>query len=311
MILFVLLTSTIILYSQNTTGAGETYLKIVNPLTGDGLFDFNTIQKSVGDTFVINITIEDVELLFAWQIALKWNDSQLAYANVSIPPDNILGTLLTVGPPVIVPGMLIFGALDSTISGRNGSGTLAQVTLRIIQPVNSTHQLIQSGLTFENLSTDTFLLDVTLQDINFNPTEGSYSYRYTPTIQGFWYPTCPYPYVPSNQTRINEAVIVKANLSGFAVGDVVFRFRRQDQDWFNTTMLYNTTDELWTQTIPAQNQNCTMEFLLDVRDTEGLIITSSTYSFYVKPLPTGDINGDGTTNMRDIQICILNFGKHA
>jgi len=127
------------------------------------------------------------------------------------------------------------------------------------------------------------------------------------------FPTCPPPYVPLNQTRTNEPVVVKANVTalGREIVEVVLKFRKQGGQWFNTTMSYNETENLWVQIIPGQNENCTVEFFMDIYDQWGYLVRSDNYSFTVKLLPKGDVNGDGVTNMKDIALCIVHFNERS
>jgi hypothetical protein len=88
-------------------------------------------------------------------------------------------------------------------------------------------------------------------------------------------------------------------------------------------MTYNSTSGLWTRIIPAQSGNSTIELFITTCDVAGNWATSSLTSYKVKPLPLGDVNGDGVTNMRDIaflvlhfnvrvlDLAILNFNQHA
>jgi hypothetical protein len=123
------------------------------------------------------------------------------------------------------------------------------------------------------------------------------------------YPTCPYPYVPSNQTRINEPTLVKVNASD-SVEKATLYFRRTGKQWFAVDMVFNDTESLWAQTIPGQSENCTIELFVTVWDIYGLSATSSTYSLTVRPLPVGDLNGDDHVDMKDIRIVAKQFGQH-
>ena len=74
-------------------------------------------------------------------------------------------------------------------------------------------------------------------------------------------------------------------------------------------MVYNETEKLWVQLIPGQYPNCTIEFFIEAWDISEFCLLSPMYSFNVKALPIGDLNGDGVVNMRDIGIVCQNFGK--
>lgn len=124
------------------------------------------------------------------------------------------------------------------------------------------------------------------------------------------FPICPPPYIPSNQTRTNEPVRVEVNATG-PVEEVLLKFRRTGEQWYNTSMNFNDTEGVWAQMIPGQAENCTMELLVEVWDTYGLHITSTTYSFSIKALIPGDINGDGRVDIKDVYKVCQNYGKTA
>jgi hypothetical protein len=305
---FALFASLIAVQNLKTTAAGQTSLSLVNPLTGDGWFNFTTFEKNLNDVFVINITVEDVAYLCTWQFELSWNSSLLTFVDVTIPPDNVFES-----NPIFnysdawTPGVFFCGGgLVNVSESFTGSGILCQIRLKIIQ------NDCNSNLSFEGIGVDTYLIDNGGKDILFTPINGYYSYTTAQIIGASWLPTCPPPYVNSNQTRINEPVLVKVNLTGFPPQMpstcVVLKFRRTVSSWFNTTMSFNSTEALWIQTLPGQSSNCTIEFFIEVQ-LSTVTRTSSAYSFYVKPLAKGDVNGDGIVNMRDITICILNFNK--
>ncbi len=366
---------------------------------------------TVGDTFIVNITVTNVTNLGSWMFTLQWNSSILTYNGVSLPSDNVFAgkNPVVAGPDTSVIGQVTYGvAAGPGQIGFTGSGTLAQVLLTIIQDRG------KSPISFEGISIDTFLTDNTnnLVDIPFSPVNGYYEYPVGPLIQNVfgapsvpnyddnvqveavvldgvgvesvfvsysygnsafnvtmtnyggnnftgsipplpfnttvnyriiaidtsqywvesgsysytvgdffapyiafldWKPTCPYPYVPSNATRANEPVFVTANarepIDASGVATVLLSYRADAGEWWNTTMTYNTTAELWTCTIPAQQGNSTIELFVSTYDVAGNWATSSIKIYTVKPLPLGDVNGDGVTNMRDIAFLVLHFNE--
>ena len=170
----VVLFTTILLFftflSHKTVAAEQTSLNVVNPLTGDQWFNFTTLQKNVGDTFIINITVVNVIDLATWQFALQWSSSLLTCVNVIIPSDNVFADKVTSqASDYSTPGLLICAAalLDQT-QGFTGSGRLAQVELEIVQGLG------QSPLTFKGIYADTFLLDGDSVSISFTTVNGYY-----------------------------------------------------------------------------------------------------------------------------------------
>jgi hypothetical protein len=300
------------------------YLQIVNPLTGDGWFNFTNREMHLGDTFKVNITVVNVTDLAGWEITLRWNPSLLTFVQVEDPPDQVFARI----------GMNSWGVGDYRYADRgfltcgrvavsesapiwpptltfDGSGTLAQVVFQIAREVSESEHEIGCNLTFFDIGFGTLLIDHRIVDIPFNATEGSYNYRYVPrSVQVVWRPTRPWPYVPSATPRVNEPVLVEANVTSTDVTDVTLKFRRQGEQWYNVSMVLNATTGLWVQTIPGQSTNGTMEFFVEVSDKWGTL-TSSTFTFKVKDLPPGDFNGDGVVDIRDITWCILNFQKRS
>lgn len=125
----------------------------------------------------------------------------------------------------------------------------------------------------------------------------------------YWLPTSPPPYVPSGEVRVDEPVLVEANVSGPNVEHVLLKFRRQDGQWFNVTMVFNETARLWVQTIQGQSDNCTVELFIEVLDAYGRSLESSLYSFNVKALLVGDVDGDGGVDIFDLVRVAGNYGE--
>ena len=157
-------------------------LQVVNPITGDSVFNFTAIDKKVGDIFAVNVTVANVERMVCWQFALQWDSSLLECVNATIPSDNVFAYWNVSGEPVVVvgpdlshSGVAFLGAgiayLDSF--GFNGSGVLAQVEFKILNKIG------QSDLSFAGIRNDTFLLSNDLNDIWFIPIDGQYSYSGT------------------------------------------------------------------------------------------------------------------------------------
>jgi hypothetical protein len=119
--------------------------------------------------------------------------------------------------------------------------------------------------------------------------------------------TSPPPYVHSNETRTNEPVVVKANVSNAA--QVLLKFSKQSEDWFNVSMVYNASEDLWVQTIPGQVNSCTVNFMVEALDMYGFGTSSILYSYDVKGLFAGDINGDGQVDIFDAILLAANYGK--
>jgi hypothetical protein len=160
-----------------------TTLELVNPIDGSHLFNFTTSQKSVGDTFVVEVWVKDVTDLFSWQVGVGWDPSllDLGPADVSIPDDNIFAgkSYLPAGPDFPVPGYVVFGAsLGPGQTGVSGSGKLCVFTFHIIKGVSVVNPKVECDFLFENIGVDTFLLDSLGNDIEFTPVNAHYIYQW-------------------------------------------------------------------------------------------------------------------------------------
>jgi hypothetical protein len=157
----------------------RTRLQVVNPITGDGVFNFTADDKKVGDTFLVNVTVANVQRMVCWQFALQWDSSLLECLNATVPSDNVFAYWNVSDEPVIVAGPdlshrgLVFYGAEITYPDRigfNGSGVLAQVEFKILNKDG------QSDLSFVGIGIDTFLLSDSLSDIWFMPINAQYSY---------------------------------------------------------------------------------------------------------------------------------------
>lgn len=128
-----------------------------------------------------------------------------------------------------------------------------------------------------------------------------------------WIPTAPYPFVQASTPRQGEPVLVMANIteeeSGSGISLVELSYRVNSGEWWNVSMTFNATISLWTAIIPGQLGNATVEFFIKAQDVAGNQRNSTLFTYNVKPLIVGDINGDGKVNMRDIGLVGRHFGE--
>ena len=75
-------------------------------------------------------------------------------------------------------------------------------------------------------------------------------------------------------------------------------------------MEYNTTTEVWTSVLPGQsNSSNLVEFQLSAYDIVGNVNQSSIYTYPIKPVIQGDVNGDGKVGVKDIALVAIQYGK--
>jgi hypothetical protein len=138
----------------------------------------------------------------------------------------------------------------------------------------------------------------------------------TPQIHSaVWTLTCPAPYVYSSVPRQGEPVLIDVNAteesggSYFKLTTMGLSYRAGSGVWWSAPMTLNATTRLWTITIPGQPGNSTVEFYCEALDNAGNLVTSTLYTYNVKALIPGDINGDGVVNGQDLHILAQNWGR--
>ncbi len=74
-------------------------------------------------------------------------------------------------------------------------------------------------------------------------------------------------------------------------------------------MSYNSLTDTYEAVIPGQQGDNTIEFFTKASSSTGSTIQSSTYSYIVRPLLLGDVNGDGAVNILDVVLITGNYGN--
>ncbi len=123
---------------KTTRGASQTVVE-VNPST--------TPLANVSTEFAINITVMDVQNLYAVEVTLNWNSSVLALVNVDVrlgQPDGVLYEQLLIPPNsnVTQPGSYSLAATsEKPAPPFNGSGTIVKLTFEVLTSTNSSLDL--------------------------------------------------------------------------------------------------------------------------------------------------------------------------
>jgi hypothetical protein len=186
-LLFGLLLTEILICTSRVKALNLALVKIINPVTGDEWFNFTTNNKTIGDTFLVNVELFNVTNLISFQVRLTWNLTVLSYfsynvpSNAVFPPPQFTGGPPPIDPPidVSVPGQLIYGyAVGPQQPSFTGDGILFQIEFTII---------ISTGETLLHLdpypSNDTFLIDNSLQDMQFTTVDGHH-FLSQPALKG-------------------------------------------------------------------------------------------------------------------------------
>jgi len=173
----------------------------------------SSINKAVGNTFTVDVKVEDVANLFAWDFSMKFNQSILECLSVVEGPflkqygtrcvgaivdktyiDNRLGTILS-GCSLSKPDVKV-----------DGSGTLATITFRVKGVGKSTLDLY-----------DTMLIDSDVKDIVHEVIDGNFNNMATKTA-----PRRSRPIMPLGLNYTVIAVIVAIILVVIVFG--IFKF---------------------------------------------------------------------------------------
>jgi len=158
--------------------AATAVMSLVNPVDGTSNFFFTNTQKSVGDTFDINITITDVEELSGWQAGITWDPTLLDFFAFKLPADNVFAYDSPIPASSVSSGLFVGGANLGADATHNftGSGRLGVLTLKIIQGVGILPPTsVACPLGFEGIGSDTFLLSG-LAGITFTVVGGAFQY---------------------------------------------------------------------------------------------------------------------------------------
>jgi len=188
---FIMLLSLQMLLTLTPAYAVSTTVEIVNPLDGTHEFNFTIAQKSINDTFAVNLTVNNVQELASWQARITWDPALLEYVSFMRASDDIFSTIplgasvVTAGPDPTTPGSVLYGAAVIPPTGKqwtfNGTGRLAVLTLKIIKGVSSAGlRQVHCDIFLDSLGVDTFLLNGQSSDIPFTPVNGYYSYTAPP-----------------------------------------------------------------------------------------------------------------------------------
>jgi len=275
---------------------------ITNAADGSSSINFTTAQKNVGDTFVVNITLSNGANIATWQLALQWNNSLLHFVSMSLPADNIFfnkGPVVS-PPDNSTPGLVVMGAAVS--AGQtpfNGSGRIAQLTLKIVAAPKPGHS-VETDISFEGLSVDTFFLDPSLTDLTGNYTWTKAQYTYTAP---------PPPPPPPAILYINPQKVVDPLLNpGMEFNVALSILNGTDVNSWGTSIVYDNSILNATGVVEGdflKSLNSTI-FSFNIQQnynaTNGLIQMSCALS-------TGGANGNG--NLSAITFAILGSGQSA
>jgi hypothetical protein len=274
----------------------------------------------LGRKFKVECWIDDVLNLSGQDIQIRWDSTIIKYVNhtatspVETYPSGTLhspvywvrddvdesGNLESQGAAPGTMYWLVVGDLEP-ISPFNGSGIAFIMTFQAVALGNTWINFTYTALGdpegfFIAHNSENTTISVT------NPPPEISSVKFNGTS--------PYPYTHAAFIRPNEPVKVTANITYWNSPSLTkLCYRTDSSSWWNTTMSYNSTSNLWQTIIPGQSGDSTVEFFIIATDTHGYSTTSSTYSYHVRPLLLGDVNGDGKVDILDVVLITGHYGE--
>ena len=222
--------SAVIITSTPNVNASTAVLKIL-PVTNTYYIN----MAPPNSVITLNITVADVTDLFSWQVMVQWDPSMLNYSDIFLPPDHVFTgkAFFPVSPDVdYTSGTVVYAvALGPGTTSFNGTGTLCQLNLTILEP---TTLPISCELTFLHPPpyplSDTFLLNSMGLDISFDIEKATYTYAlmksvsHTVTYLGESYTVGTYSNasITPNTIQVNgTAKMITFNVTGFS-GNTAF-----------------------------------------------------------------------------------------
>jgi len=237
------------------------------------------------------------------------------------PSDHIFAPQgpLVAGPDSTVPGKVVYSvSAPAGGSSFNGTGRLAQLTLKIIKAVGPGEK-VECNLTFEGLGIDTFMLDKNSLDIPYTPVDAHYSLS-----------------APAGPQLVHDVAIIDVAPVNIAVGkgiplNITVTVENQGNftENFNVTVAIDSVGVVPSQRIENLSSGGRAT-LLFIWDTSGSAVgnytltatadtvtgetdtADNTFNFgLIHVMFMGDVNGDGVVNMQDIMAQIVAFNSHA
>lgn len=321
MLLFAILVSPIVVQNIGLPArAASTHMSITNPVDGSNNFTYTTVNASMGMDIAINLTVQDVTDLRGWEARVNWDSTLLLFVSLTFPSDDVFFDKNPIRLPTdsSVPGTMLCGAATGPGAGTfSGTGSLAVLTLKIVQNPSLMFPVLTCQLQYTNIGSETLLVDSNSLPIPETPINGVYTYSLVQQVpdvavtnvsslksvvgQGY---IGNFTAVVENQGNSTENFNVTIYANGSTVGFLTFSLASGATE--PRPFIWNTSGYVY--------GNYTMLLAADVIPGE----TDTADNNFTCPIPIhvgvpGDISGptqgvyDGTVNMRDIQYMINHF----
>jgi hypothetical protein len=276
--------------------------------------------QTLGQTFIMNVTIQNVVDLYGLDIQLKWNPSIIHCVShqTMIPVETYPGGVLH--SPIVpvkdqvdesgsmsgsAPGTTYWLAVGSMApaSAFNGNGIIVTMTFKAI--ANGTTTINFNSFTLSDLGGNP--ISTTTQTCTVSVMIPPPTILWTKTI-----PTCPAPLVITNSStpRQGEPILVETNISNQpSTQPVNIQYSVNNGNPWESAMYGPYAVGTYIIVIPSEQANDSISITITTYDYSGNPITSTLQPFTVKYLLPGDINGDGKVSLSDLQILAKNYGK--
>lgn len=186
----------IAIFAVNGQPAGPSFSSEETTLAADPAIN----KANPGQYFTINVTIANVSNLFSWQVRLQWSPNLLQANSKNITEGPFLkqGGFTLFAKAVFLNYIDIACTLVGAVPGVSGSGTLAAVTFKVLEPGSTTLDL-----------SNTKLLDAHMQEIPYTAQD---CLLYT-TLPVAKYTFAPHPTEYPGHPIVNETVTFNATES--------------------------------------------------------------------------------------------------
>lgn len=191
-------------------------LTMVNPLSGDENFIFDTTMKSFGDTFIMEVWFEPngSQNVFGWQLKIGYDTTLLDCVGDSLPTGHIFDGLgISHPPPVINEGTGEYFSLCSLISGYvtvSAPVVLVEITWEITASPSIVDPVLSCNFTFlsQGVTGGTYLLNDLGERLDLGYPGGYYEYS--------WLAPTEKPYL-----EVRDPVDGNSEIVGNSVGQIL------------------------------------------------------------------------------------------
>ncbi len=132
----------------NLQGQGPVSVLMINPLSGDGNFDFSSADYPVSSNFTVEFYITEVMNLSAWQIYVSWNNSIIHFGAAWIPEQNVFQEAINNGATPLEAQDLEINKSSNVGYFLYGMTTLYMPDVSHTYPVNVTGQGLLGSINF-------------------------------------------------------------------------------------------------------------------------------------------------------------------